>query len=76
MGLDALELWLSAGQASARFCAGDAVSIGDVCLIPQLEVARGNRIDIDEFSRLAAIETACFEVDTFRRASHTVGTRF
>ena len=74
-GLDALELWLSVGQANVRFCAGDAVSIGDVCLIPQLDVARRNKIDIDEFPRLAAIEAACLEFDAFRRAGHTVGAQ-
>jgi len=65
-GLDALELWLTADSARRRFCVGDEVSIADVCLVPQLDVARRNNIDIDDFPRLAAVEKACLVLPAFR----------
>lgn len=65
-GLDALELWLAARGGASRYCVGDEVSIADVCLVPQLDVARRNRIDIDDFPRIAEIDAACLELDAFR----------
>ena len=65
-GLDALELWLTADNARRRFCVGDQISIADICLVPQLDVARRNNIDIDDFPRLAAVESACMTLPAFR----------
>jgi maleylacetoacetate isomerase len=65
-GLDALELWLTADGARRHFCVGEQVSIADVCLVPQLDVARRNSIDIEDFPRLAAVETACLAMPAFR----------
>ncbi len=71
-GLDALELWLAAGPAG-RYCVGDAVTMADLCLVPQLEIARRNRIDVDDFPRLCAIEAACLALDAFRGAAPATG---
>jgi len=68
-GLDALELWLTAAGGGRRYCIGERVSLADICLVPQLEVARRNGIDVDEFPRLAAVEAACLALDSFRRAA-------
>jgi maleylacetoacetate isomerase len=68
-GLDALELWLTAAGGARRYCVGGAVSLADVCLVPQLEVARRNGIDLEDFPRLREIEAACMELEPFRRAS-------
>lgn len=65
-GLDALELWLTADATTRRFAVGDTVSIADVCLVPQLDLARRNRIDVEDFPRLAAIERACMALPAFR----------
>lgn len=65
-GLDAIELWLTADAGSRRFAVGDTVSIADVCLVPQLDLARRNRIDVEEFPRLAALERACMALPAFR----------
>lgn len=67
-GLDALDLWLSAGGDTRRDCVGDQVTITDVCLVPQLEVARRNHIDLDDFPRLTSVETTCMALDAFRKA--------
>ena len=65
-GLDALELWLTAADRATRFCVSDEPSIADVCLIPQLEVAR--RSGIEEFPRLANVEAQCLALPAFAQA--------
>lgn len=67
-GLDALEVHLAANRGSQRYCVGDEVSIADLCLVPQLDIARRNRVDMDDFPRLVAIEAACLELDAFSSA--------
>ena len=67
-GLDALELWLAAGGGTRQYCVGDAPSIADICLVPQIAVARRNRIDLDDFPRLSEIDAACTALEAFRRA--------
>ena len=68
-GLDALELWLAAASGARSYCVGERVSIADVCLVPQLAVARRNGIDLEDFPRLLAIEGACLQMDAFSRAA-------
>lgn len=65
-GFDAIELWLAAQGNPPRFCVGDAVSLADVCLVPQVEVARRNGLDVDDYPRIAAIERACMALPAFR----------
>lgn len=73
-GLDAVELWLAAA-ASGRYCVGDRVTLADVCVVPQLDIARRNGIDIDEFPRLATIERTCLELPAFSTTgAASVGT--
>lgn len=64
-GLDALELWMTAAERSTRFCVSDEPSIADVCLVPQLAVARRSGIDVEEFPRLAVVEARCLELPAF-----------
>lgn len=66
-GLDALELWLTAAGPTARFCVGGQVSIADICVVPQLDIARRNGIDVEDFPRLATVEARCLEMDAFRQ---------
>lgn len=72
-GLDALELWLTAAERSTRFCVTDEPTIADVCLIPQLEVARRSGIDLDEFPRLAKVNAHCMALPAFQQARGSVG---
>ena len=67
-GLDALELWLTAADGVRRYCVGDAPTIADICLVPQLEIARRNGIDLEDFPRLSEIGAACTTLDAFRNA--------
>lgn len=65
-GLDALELWLTAAERASAFCVGAQPTIADICLVPQLEVARRGGVDIDEFPRLAAVEKRCMALPAFQ----------
>ena len=64
-GLDALELWLTAAARATRYCVADHPTLADVCLVPQLEVARRGGIDIEEFPRLAKVEQHCLALPAF-----------
>jgi maleylpyruvate isomerase len=65
-GLAALE---AAVAPAGRFAVGDAPSLADCCLIPQLFAARRFGVDPEGFRRLAAIEAACRELPAFAAAS-------
>ena len=47
---------------------GDAPSIADICLIPQLYNARRFGFSMDRWPRLAAIEAVAAEHPAFQRA--------
>jgi maleylpyruvate isomerase len=61
-GLEALEAL--AGSAGA-FLVGDAPSIADVCLIPQLYSARRFGVEVGAFPTLLRIEAACNALPAF-----------
>lgn len=63
-GLDAFDA-LVAGDG--RYCFGDAVTLADLCLVPQLYNARRFGVEL-EWPRLLAIEAACGELAAFRDA--------
>ncbi len=65
-GLEACEALL-AGQ-SGGFCFGDAPSLADVCLVPQLGSARRFGVDVGRFPRLLAREAACQNLPAFAAA--------
>lgn len=66
---DALEALLAADTGRGRFCVGDAPTLADVCLVPQVESARRFQVDPGRWPRIAAVEAACLELDAFRRAA-------
>jgi maleylpyruvate isomerase len=65
-GLDACDR-LIAGEAG-RFCFGDAVTLADICLVPQLVNARRFGADL-RWPRLLAIEAACLALPAFADAA-------
>ncbi len=50
------------------FCSGDAPTLADLCLMPQLYNARRWGVDLPQFPRLQAIETACAAHPAFAAA--------
>lgn len=65
-GLDACDRLIADG--SGRFCFGDAVTLADICLVPQLVNARRFGADL-RWPRLLAIEAACLAIPAFADAA-------
>ncbi|GAC1329719.1 MAG: maleylacetoacetate isomerase [Steroidobacteraceae bacterium] len=69
VGFDALERWLVRDEATGRFCHGDAPTLADVCLVPQVANARRFAVDLAPYPRIVAIDAACRELPQFQRAA-------
>jgi maleylacetoacetate isomerase len=68
-GFEALEEALGRDPARGRFCYGDAPSLADVCLVPQVFNARRYSVDLVPFPRIVAIDAACRELAAFASAA-------
>lgn len=66
-GLAAFERALD--DVAGAFCVGDAPTLADCCLVPQLAGARRFQVDLSSHSRLLAIEERCLALPAFVRAS-------
>lgn len=67
-GFAAVETWLSAAE-TGRYCHGDAPTLADCFLVPQVYNAERFGCDLDPYPRLMRITGACRELDAFRRAA-------
>jgi maleylacetoacetate isomerase len=69
VGCAALEELLARDPSRGRFCHGDAPSLADVCLVPQVFNARRYSVNLAPFPRVVAIDAACRELATFASAA-------
>jgi maleylpyruvate isomerase len=68
-GFDAFEASLAADQRRGDFCFGDAPSLADVYLIPQVESARRFKVDMQRWPLISAVDAACANIEAFRLAA-------
>ena len=68
-GLDAIEALLATDPTRGAFCFGQAPTLADVYLVPQLESARRFKVDLGRWPLISAVDAACGEIDAFRRAA-------
>lgn len=68
-GFNAMEALLAEDTARSSFCFGDAPTLADVYLVPQVESARRFKMDLTRWPLIAAIDASCAELDSFRIAA-------
>lgn len=67
-GFDAFEALLAQDSARGDFCFGDAPTLADAYLIPQVESARRFGIDISAWPLIGGIDRACAQLSAFADA--------
>jgi maleylpyruvate isomerase len=67
-GFDAIEALLVADKQRSGFCFGNAPTLADVYLVPQVESARRFKLDIARWPHVQAVDARCAEIEAFGRA--------
>ncbi len=65
-GFDALEIMLAGNHSTGVFCEGDAPSMADCCMVPQVYNARRFEVPMDRYPTIARIDAACRELAAFK----------
>ena len=68
-GFDAFEALLAADGQRRDFCFGNAPTVADAYLVPQVESARRFQVDVTRWPLISAIDAACAGLEAFRRAA-------
>ncbi len=68
-GFDGIEALPAADSLRGDFCFGDAPTLADVYLVPQVESARRFKVDIGRWPLIASVDAACAQLAAFRDAA-------
>lgn len=68
VGFEAMERMLVESVETGRFCHGNAPTLADCCLVPQLYNARRFNVDLEPYPTLIRIEAACLALPAFDAA--------
>ena len=68
-GLAAVEAMLATDSRTGAFCHGDAPTLADCCLVPQIFNARRFDCRLDHLPTLMRINAHCLGLDAFKRAA-------
>jgi maleylacetoacetate isomerase len=68
-GMAAVEQLLAESAATGRFCHGDAPTLADCCLFPQVYSSRRFGVDPAQFPRVSRIAAECQSIQAFVEAS-------
>ena len=71
-GFDAIEALLAQDKTRGDFCFGNAPSMADVYLIPQVESARRFNVDLAQWPLISAVDKACSVLPAFAKAAPMV----
>jgi maleylacetoacetate isomerase len=63
-GFEALEALIGPGT----YLYGDAVTLADICLVPQVYNARRLKVPLDKFPKILSVDAACLRLAAFDRA--------
>jgi len=69
LGLSALEQTVVSSPRPGKFCFGDAPTLADICLVPQLANARRFGCDLSGYPSLLRAEAACLALSAFGDAA-------
>jgi maleylacetoacetate isomerase len=69
LGLDSLHQMIMAQPKRGKFCFGDAPTIADICLVPQLGNARRYGCNLSKYPAILAIEKNCNALSAFANAA-------
>ncbi len=68
-GFDAFEALIASRTSDGSYCFGNAPTLADVYLVPQVESARRFQVDVARWPRIAAIDAACAQLPAFADAA-------
>lgn len=68
-GFNALEALLAADTQRHGFCFGNAPTLADVYLIPQIESARRFKVDLSQWPLIAEVDKNCLQLEAFKKAA-------
>jgi maleylacetoacetate isomerase len=69
VGFEAIEAVLAGDNHAGKYCEGDAPTMADCCLVPQVYNARRFGVALDRNPTIVRIDAACRELDAFKRAA-------